>query len=154
MTQKNVLKYSICSLYDEAANSKNSSFARFSVASLPSSAAQGRVLRTPLPRNSVKRRCKFKRFESFGHLKRRETRFAEQWGIRPRLYLLICQNLTSISESALKACCERTPFFDFFCRKNLCPSLSVSNHVFTLRIWILSKNDTEKRSKMLNPWPL
>ena len=71
---------------------------------------------------------KFKRFEFFRCLKRRETRLAEKWGIRPRLYLLICQNLTSISESALETCCERTSFFDIFCRKNLCPSSAVSNH--------------------------
>ena len=68
---------------------------------------------------------KFKRFEFFRHLKRRETRFAEKLGIRPRLYLLICQNLISIPEASLKIWCERTSFFDIFCRKNSCPSSSV-----------------------------
>ena len=34
-------------------------------------------------------------------------------GTRPRLDLLICQNLTSISESALKTCCEWTSFRHF-----------------------------------------
>ena len=57
---------------------------------------------------------KFKHFEFFRHLKRRETHFAEKWGIRPQLYLLICQNLTSIPESSLKTCCERTSFFRHF----------------------------------------